>query len=155
LNSAHQALNMEIEWYRHQGGKLMIQPTHRLFGSFVTFALLVCAVSSSGADVGRYAGDVVTVDRNAGKLVVGDMGPLLANGTSEVTRRSVRITPATEFVKVTRAAGTAPSGFVGDYVETRLPAWEVKPGDFVAVQVRPEKGEQQAVRVTVVETSER
>jgi hypothetical protein len=124
--------------------------------SFVTLSLLASvSVSSTTADVGSYAGDVLAVDRNAGTLLLADTGPLRANGTSEVARRSIRVTPTTEFVKVKRAPGTAPSGFVGDYVESKLPAWEVKPGDFVAVQVRPERGAPEAVKVMVVDTSDR
>ena len=46
------------------------------------------------------------------------------------------MSPATTtFVRVSRVSGAGPSGFVGDFVETPLATWTVKPGDYVAVEV--------------------
>jgi hypothetical protein len=112
------------------------------------------AVGWSRSDHAGYAGAVIDVDKSAGRIVVGDMGPALGDGKGEVIRRNIQVTPSTEFVKVKRASGTAPSGFVGDYVETKLPAWDVKPGEWVAVKVRPEKQSSEALKITVVDTGE-
>jgi hypothetical protein len=62
------------------------------------------------------------------------------------------VTPSTEFATVKRAQGTAPSGWIGDYVESTLHAWEVKPGDFVTAEVRRETQGLQALKITVVDT---
>lgn len=101
-----------------------------------------------------YSGNVLEVDQTAARIVVGDMGPLLDNGKSEITPRSVRVTPSTDFATAKRASGAAPSGWIGDYVETTLAAWEVKPGDFVTVTVRPDQRGSEALKITVVDTSE-
>jgi len=95
---------------------------------------------------------VVSVEKAA--FVMGDMGPLLQSGRSEITRYTIEATPATEFVHVKRASGVAPSGWFGDWVETRLPPMEVKPGDFVAVTTEGQGRRLKAVKVTVVDTSE-
>ena len=47
---------------------------------------------------------------------------VLESGRSEVRRYTMQVTSSTEFARVKRASGVAPSGWVGDYVETRLPA---------------------------------
>lgn len=127
----------------------------RIWGAGLSVALLASTTAGwAASDRVGYAGDVLAVDRSAGRIVVGDMGPLLGNGNSEVTRRSIQVTPATEFVMVTRATGVAPSGWAGDYLETRLPAWDVKPGDFVSVTVKPDPSGPEAVKVTVVDARE-
>ncbi|HXJ82071.1 MAG TPA: hypothetical protein VMS64_25725 [Candidatus Methylomirabilis sp.] len=126
-----------------------------LSGSLVLFSVLLLGASSrTEAAVVDHAGLVVAVDRNGGTVAVGDMGPLLSNGTSEITRYTMRVTPSTEFVRVQRASGVAPSGWVGDYVETKLRAWDVKPGDFVAVVTEGQGQQLRAVKIIVVEPSE-
>jgi FtsP/CotA-like multicopper oxidase with cupredoxin domain len=111
-------------------------------------------VSASGGSYvsHEYAGSVVDANKTTGTLVIADVGPLLASGRSEVTRRQVHVTQTTEFTRVERARGAAPSGWVGGYVETAAPRWDVKPGDFVAVTVTPGvPGEAEAVKITVVD----
>ena len=107
---------------------------------------------SQSSTVG-YAGDVLSVDPATGSIIVGDMGPLLADGHSEITRRSIRVTPSTELTKVARAQGIAPSGWIGDFVARGLAPSELKPGDFVAVTATSEKDGPQALKITVVEIS--
>jgi len=119
---------------------------------FLGFAFLASVSTGwSAAPTRDYAGKILAVDRAAGTIVVGDMGPLLDDGQSKITQRNIRVTSATEFASVRRAAAGAPSGWIGDFVEHRLPAWDVKPGDFVAVTVADEAGPA-AVKVTVVDT---
>jgi len=125
-----------------------------VMASMLLASSLVSPVHAVAVDGAGIAGAVLTVDRDAGRIVVGDMGPLLASGSSELSRRSIRVTPSTEFVMVKRAAGTAPSGFVGDYVESRLAAWDVRPGDYVTVTVRPGQGDAEAIKITVVDTGQ-
>ena len=107
---------------------------------------------SESSTVG-YAGNVLAVDPTSGSIIVGDMGPLLADGHSEITRRSIRVTPSTELTKVARAQGITPSGWIGDYVARNVSPSELKPGDFVAVTVTGEKDSPQALKITVVEPS--
>ena len=121
---------------------------------FLGFALLASASIAWGSSYTTdYAGDLLNVNKDTGSIVVGDMGPLLDDGTSKMTSRSIRVTPSTKFATVKRASGAAPSGWIGDYVEKRLPQWEVKPGDFVAVKVMIQDGGPEAVKITVVNTS--
>ncbi|HEV8440336.1 MAG TPA: hypothetical protein VGT40_19790 [Methylomirabilota bacterium] len=126
----------------------------RIWGAgFCGVALVISAsLAGAGPDTGGYAGEVLAVDKGAGRIVVGDMGPLLDNGKSEIARRNIQVTPSTQFVKVKRANDTAPTGFGGDYVETPLPSWEIQPGDFVTVAVKPARGVPTALKITVVET---
>jgi hypothetical protein len=105
---------------------------------------------ASAAWAGSYSGEVMAVDQTAGRIVVGDMGPLLANGKSEITRRTIQVTPSTEFAKVKRATGAGPRGWIGEYVETKLPTWSIKAGDFVTVEVQGPA----AVKVMLIDTSE-
>jgi hypothetical protein len=133
----------------------MSNQTKTSTAGFLSLAFLAWASAGwSEPEHAGYAGDVIAVDKSAGRIVVGDMGPALGDGRGEVIRRNIQVTPSTEFVKVKRASGTAPSGFVGDYVETKLPAWGVKPGEWVAVKVRAEKQGSEALKITVVDTSE-
>jgi len=100
-----------------------------------------------------YAGNVLSVDAATGTIVVGDMGPLQNDGRSEIARRSIVVTPSTEFTKVIRTQGVAPSGWIGDYVTTGVAPSEVKPGDFVAITASLEQNGPQALKVTVVDVS--
>jgi hypothetical protein len=120
----------------------------------VFLVLALAAPGRTEAAAARHAGLVLAVDKAGGTLVVGDMGPLLSNGTSQITRYTMQVTSSTEFVRVKRASGVAPSGWFGDYVETKLAAWDVKPGDFVAVTSEGDGRRVKAVKITVVDTSE-
>ncbi len=102
----------------------------------------------------NYSGVVLSVDQAVGKIIVGDMGPVLKSGKSEIARRSIQVKPSTAFVRVKRTAGAAPNGWLGDYVETELPAADVKPGQWVTVAVEGGTERLTAVKVTVVDTSE-
>ena len=110
--------------------------------------------SAADAVTTAWSGIVLSVDQAAGRIVVGDMGPMLKNGKSEIARRSVQTTPSTTFVRVKRGAGAVPSGWIGDYTETNLAAPDVKPGEWVTVVVEREKQRLTALKVTVVDMSE-
>jgi hypothetical protein len=126
-----------------------------LLAGFVGLSLLALAASGGAeAATARHSGEVVSVDKAAGAIVVADMGPMLKSGTSELPRYTMQVTPSTAFVRVKRASGVAPSGWLGDYVETRLPAWDVKPGDWVTVAAEGDARRLRAVTITVVDTSE-
>jgi hypothetical protein len=125
----------------------------RIGGVALLLSTAVLAPVSTGWSA-SYSGVVMTVDESAGRIVVGDMGPLLPSGKSDVIRRTIQVTPSTEFAKVKRASGAGPRGWIGEYVETKLPAWGVKSGDFVTVEVKPDGQGAAALKVTLVDTSE-
>jgi hypothetical protein len=126
-----------------------------LAGSLVAFSILALAASGpTEAAAATHAGLVIAVDRTKGTIVMGDMGPRLSSGQSEITRYTMQVTPSTEFVRVKRASGVAPSGWFGDYIETKIPAWDVRPGDFVAIISEGRGLRLKAVKITVVDTSE-
>jgi hypothetical protein len=103
----------------------------------------------------KYSGTVLSVDRSAGVIVVKDMGPWrIKDGVTQVDRRTIEVAPSTEFVSVRRASGPAPSGWVGDFVESVLPGWQVKPGDWVTVIVTAGDKRPTAVQISVWEPTE-
>ena len=103
----------------------------------------------------KYSGTVLSVDRSAGVIVVGDMGPWrIKDGVTQVDRRPSAVVPSTKFVSVRRAKGPAPSGWVGDFVESVLPGWHVKPGDWVTVIVTAGDKPPTAIRISIWEPTE-
>jgi hypothetical protein len=115
------------------------------------------AIPSSGSDAGqaKYSGTVVAVNRTAGSIVVEGMGPWrIKDGVIQLERRTIGVAPSTEFVRVKRATGAAPSGWEQDFVESTLPEWQVKPGDWVTVTARPDGARMTAARIEVGDPSE-
>ncbi len=119
-------------------------------------AALAAAVASTGsaADVRRHSGSVTAVDRSAGTITVGELGPWkVVRGETVVTPRVIAVTPETEFARVRRAAeGETP--WPRGFVEDRLASWEVKAGDFVTVECRLEGERMVALKVTVAAPAE-
>lgn len=108
-------------------------------------------------DVGevRYSGTVVAVDRAAGAIVVEGMGPWrVKDGVTQLERRTIVVTPSTELMRLERATGVAPSGWPGDFVESALPEWQVRPGDWVTVVVKPDGTRMTAIRIDVADPGE-
>jgi len=104
----------------------------------------------------KYSGTVVAVDGTAGAVVVEGMGRWrIKEGVTQVERRTIGVTSACEFVSVKRASGPAPSGWVGDFVESGLPGWQVKPGDWITAIVKADGKRATAIRIYVWEPSER
>jgi hypothetical protein len=115
------------------------------------------AIPGSGSDAGqaKYSGTVVAVNRTAGSIVVEGMGPWrIKDGVIQLERRTIGVAPSTEFVRVKRATGAAPSGWEQDFVESALPEWQVKPGDWVTVTARPDGARMTAARIEVGDPSE-
>lgn len=123
-------------------------------GLLALSAVMPGGAAGAEAAATTYSGIVLIVDQATGTIVLGDAGPRLKNGKSEITRRSFQVTPSTTFVRVKRTAGAAPTGCTGDYVETKLAAADIKPGEWVTVAVEGGKQRRTAVKVTVVGTSE-
>lgn len=109
----------------------------------------------SDGQEGRYSGTVVEVDPTAGVIVVEGMGPWqIKEGVTQLERRPVGVTSTTAFVRVKRASGPAPSGWVGDFVETGLPAWQVKAGEWITAITTPGDKKPTAIRIYVWGPSE-
>ncbi len=114
-------------------------------------ALLAVPGWSSAQDA-KYSGTVVAVDQSAGTIVVEGMGPWqVKDGETQFQRRTIAIGPSTEFVRLERASGPAPSGFVGDFVEREATEQQVKPGDWVTVTLSAQDKRPTALRVDVWE----
>lgn len=104
----------------------------------------------SGAQGGKYSGMVVAVDQAAGTIVVEGMGPWqIKDGVTQLQRRTIVLVPSTRFVRLERMSGAAPSGWVGDFVESDLAGRQVSPGDWVTVTLTAEDRRLTAVRVDV------
>lgn len=102
---------------------------------------LAGSVGTGRAEEARtyHSGTVEAFDKTAGSLVVGEVGPWrVREGKTEVTRRTIRVTASTEWVRLSRAEGAGPLGWIGEGVEASMPPWEVKAGDIVTVEVRRE-----------------
>ncbi len=125
-------------------------------GTLAALAVVAPAIPGwSDARGSKYSGTVVAVDQTAGAIVVEGMGPWrVKEGVTQVERRTIGVMPATEFVRLKRATGPAPSGWIGDFVESALPGWQVKPGDWVIVTLEPDGKRPTAVKIDVWEPSE-
>jgi hypothetical protein len=99
----------------------------------------------------KYSGNVAEVDRGAGRIVLGVVGPWrVVDGVTQVTRVPVKVNEATRFVRVERRPGPGPEGWIDNYVETPLAPWQVKAGDFVTATVNREGRQLVANQITVV-----
>ena len=123
----------------------MIQAT-----GFVVAFLVVLALPLWAGETTNISGTILALNKEAGTIVVGEVGPWrVKEGATEITPRTVAVTAGTEFKQVKRAAGAGPTGWVGEFVEVAIAPWELKKGDFVTVQVRPEGARLTAVKVAV------
>lgn len=130
--------------------------TNRIWITVLIALVVVTIPGWSGAQVGKYSGTVIAVDRAVDTIVVEGMGPWhTKNGVTQLQRRTIGILAATQFVRVERATGPAPSGWVGDFVESELAGRQVSPGDWVTVTLAAEDKRPTAVRVDVWQPSER
>jgi len=97
-----------------------------------------------------HSGTVTAVDRAAGTITIEEIGPWrVEGGQTVVTALTVRTDGSTSWMRARRATGAGPSGWEGEFVEAPQGAWEVKPGDYVTVEVPREGKSRVAVRVTV------
>jgi hypothetical protein len=99
----------------------------------------------------RYAGTVRAIDSTTGSLVLNDVGPWVGSAESPITTRMIMVSSITEYRAVSRAAdGAAPSGYPGDYAETRAQPADVKEGAFVSVECAQDGERCMALKLTVV-----
>ena len=116
----------------------------------MALAALLLALSAGAVQAADYSGTVVTVDREAGTIVVGEIGPWqVKDGKTRVTERTIAVGPSTRFLAAKRSREAGPSGWPGECVEEPLAAWTVTPGDFVTVRTEKAGDRLQAVTVTI------
>ena len=118
----------------------------------VAAALLsLAAMAWAGSEL-SVSGTVTSIDLANGILVVTEMGPwTITNGETVMTRRTFALTARTEFARVSRSDSPAPTGWTGDFVEAPAALDQLRPGDFVTVEVQRDGARLIARRVTLVE----
>ena len=123
----------------------------------IVAALLALAVPGWASTAGiRHSGTVVVVDSKGGTLTLDEIGPWRAqDGKTVITKRTVTVTGATEWTRVSRAAGVGPEGWLSEFVETSIGPWDVRPGDYATVEMRPTPGRALATKVIVAELDAR
>jgi hypothetical protein len=106
--------------------------------------------------VSGHSGTVTAVDRAAGTVSLEEIGPWRVEaGQTVVTPFTARADGSTTWMRARRTTGAGSSGWDGEFVEAPQGAWEVKPGDYVTVEVPREGKRRVAVRVTVAELDTR
>jgi hypothetical protein len=123
------------------------------WSAWVLALTLAASAGSSWAEgaLSHHSGTIEALDRAAGFLVVGEVGPWrVKEGKTEVTPRHITVTSSTAWVRVRRADGPGPSGWPGESIEVWLAPWEVKVGDAVTVRARAQDRRLVAVKVEVV-----
>lgn len=119
-------------------------------------ALAIAALVSAGptgvsADATRHSGTLTEVDRGEGTVTIDEVGPWqLRDGQTVVTPRTVFVTPATEFVQAKRRDEAVPGAWPGGFAEQRIAVDQIKPGDFVTLEVILQDGRATARKVTLV-----
>ena len=121
------------------------------FTVLVTLLSIVAVAAPPTRSEGvRHSGTIIAVDREAGAIVLGEVGPwLVRQGETVITRRVVTITEATTFVRIERMP-EAPSGFSGGFVERAQEPWAVRTGDFVTIETTREPAGLIATSIAVV-----
>lgn len=117
-------------------------------------AAFVAPVLPASAETMNHSGTIGAMDRAAGTMVLEEIGPWrVKGGTTEITRRTIAVTPSAEFKLAERTPGAGPAGWIGGFVEKEIPSGELKAGDFVTVKVAHEGRRLTALAVTVVRPS--
>ena len=123
--------------------------------SLVLAAALVGLGSHPGvaAETVKHSGTILAIDTDGGRFVLEEIGPWqVRGGVTQVIRREIVMTPATQFAIVVRA--NAPGGFAGDFVEGPLDPAAVEVGDLVTVECRHDGPRLVAIKITIADAGE-
>src|SRR5262245_39067052 len=123
-------------------------------GLLAALALAAAAAlpPAAGADE-RASGTIVAVDANT--MVVEEIGPGRAGQAgNEISHRRIVLEPSTPVIGLVRTPGTAPDGWPGGFVQTRLGREALAEGAFVTVTFRRDQGLLTADRVQLVAPGE-
>lgn len=122
----------------------------RPLAALATLLSIVAGAAPAASEGVRHSGTIISIDRDAGAITLGEIGPwLVRQGETVITRRTMTITGETAFVRIERMP-EPPSGFHGDFVERGVERWAVRLGDFVTVETTREGQRLVATRVAVV-----
>jgi hypothetical protein len=117
----------------------------------VLVILLGLTAAASTEERVKHSGSIVSIADDGGTFVLAEVGPWrVRNGATVITRRTITLAPETELAIVARDE-TPPSGFSGDFVETRLGPDGIYLNDYVTVDCRHEGQRMIALRITVSE----
>jgi hypothetical protein len=126
-----------------------MRATQKLVWLLAAAFVLALLEIAAGAEMVKHSGTLLAVDRTAGTVTLGELGPWrVERGVTQVDRLTVVVTSGTEFARVRRGEGDA--AYFRDWVEEPLAAWSVRAGDFVTIDCRHEGRRMVAVKVTVV-----
>ena len=121
--------------------------------TWVLFLVAVGVPLVAGAESVRHSGTLLAISKETGTITLGEVGPWhVVQGVTQITRRSISVTPATEFVQVKRDKEGVE--YPGDFIEARLDPWSFAVGDFVTVDCRHEGKRLIALKITVPAISE-
>ena len=117
----------------------------------IAFAMVILVATALGSTpVYKHSGSVLAVDRAAGTILLGEVGPWkVVNGETVVTEQRIAVTDRTEFVMVQRS-GDDFADFPGGFVEAPLVAWDIVPGDYVTVECEHRGARMVALKVTIM-----
>jgi len=116
---------------------------------FALVVLLGLAAPASGGELVKHSGSIVAIADDASTFVLAEVGPWqVREGATVLTYVTIALAPDTEYALVARA-DEPPSGFGGDFVETRLGPEDVYLHDYVTVDCLHEGGRMVALKITV------
>ena len=118
----------------------------------VLVILLGLVASASAGERMKHSGSIVSIADDGRTFVLAEVGPWqVRNGAIVITRRTITLTPETEFAIVAR--DVTAGGFPGDFAETRLGPDGVYLNDYVTIDCRHEGRRLVALKITVIEPS--
>src|SRR5262249_11339179 len=120
-----------------RGARAMSLTRTRGAAAVLAIALgMACSLpAASWAAAERHSGTVVDVNRDTGMLVLGEVGPWKGTeGPTEVKSVTIALPPSTPMTVVSRANGTGPGGYIGEYV-VRPSTASLRQGEFVTIAV--------------------
>jgi hypothetical protein len=130
----------------------MVRRSASMVSVLVLFVFALAVPGSAPAALARHSGTVVAVDEAAGTIVIEEMGPWrVKDGQTVIARFAAKANGSTAWVRARRAIGAGPSGWLGEFIEVPQDPWQVKPGDYVTIEVKRSGKGWMALRVTVAE----
>ena len=127
-----------MRWLRH------------VVSACISVILLGLTAWASAEESVKHSGSIVSIAEDARTFVLAEVGPWqVRKGATVITYRTITLVPETEFAIVARA--TTPSGFAGDFVESRLGPDGLYLNDYATVDCRHEGKRLVALKITVTE----
>ncbi len=96
----------------------------------------VVALASAGQAQLRYSGRIVSVELDARRLVIEELGPSASEAPAAV-QHAVTVTADTRVQLIGRARGIGPGGWDGEYTARSVRPGDIRRGDFATVVSSP------------------